>query len=177
MPPAYRQVFVILACVFGLLALVGQLNHVLAPFALSLDVAGLLVAFAGLRLDFRRALVVAFIGGLWFDASAPAAFGRHAFLYALAVCMLARMRTRLPRDEVLVGVVAALFINLAFFVVDGFLDLGSLPDPASAGLRLLADLLVSQLFVALIGPWFFALQLQALHLAGAGPAQVVRRYA
>ena len=177
MPSAFRQVLAILACIFGLLALVGQLNHVLAPFALTLDVAGLLVAFAGLRLDFRRAFIAALIGGLWFDAGTPAAFGRHAFLYALAVCMLSRVRARLPREEVMVGVVAALFVNLAFFVIDGFLDLGSLPDPAAGGLRLLADLGVSQLFIALIGPWFFACQSQALQLVGASPAQAVRRYA
>jgi cell shape-determining protein MreD len=176
MPSASRQVLAVLACVIGLQAIVGQLNHVLSPFALTIHVAGLLVAFAGLRLDFRRALIVALVGGLWFDASAACEFGRHAFLFALAVCMLARMRARLPREEVLVGVVSALFINLAFFVVAGFLDLGALPDPAAGGLRLLADLLVSQLFVALTGPWFFACQSHALKLAGASPAQVVSRY-
>lgn len=177
MSPALRQVLVVLLCTCGLVTLTGQINHVLAPAALTLEVAGLLVAFAGLRLDFRRALIIAFVTGLWVDASAPVVFGRHAFLYALAVCMLARFRARLPREETFVGVVAALFINLAVFVLAGFLDLGTLPDSSAGGLRLLADLVASQLFVALIGPWFFACQIQALRIAGASPTSHTRRYA
>jgi rod shape-determining protein MreD len=177
MSPALRQVLVVLLCTCGLASLTGQINHALAPASLSLEIAGLLVAFAGLRMDFRRALIIAFVTGLWVDASAPVAFGRHAFLYAFAVCMLARFRARLPREETFVGVVAALFINLAVFVLGGFLDLGGLPDSAAGGLRLLADLVASQLFVAVIGPWFFACQLHALRLAGASPASQLRRYA
>lgn len=177
MSPALRQVLTLCACTCGLHSLVGQFNHAVAPYALTVDVVGLLLAFAGLRLPFRPALAVAFLTGLWVDCSAPVAFGYHAFLYGLAICFLARLRARLPREETLVGVVTALFINLAFFVLAGFLDLGSLPDPASGALRLLADLILSQLFAALIGPWFFALQFHSLRLAGAGPAETVRRYA
>jgi rod shape-determining protein MreD len=177
MAPAPRQVLVVLLCTCGLISLTGQLNHALAPAGLTLEVAGLLVAFAGLRLDFRRALIIALLTGLWVDASAPVAFGRHAFLFGFAVCMLSRFRSRLPREETLVGVVAALFINLALFVFAGFLDLGALPDSTSGALRLLADLVASQLFVALIGPWFFASQTHALRLAGASPTSLTRRYA
>jgi rod shape-determining protein MreD len=177
MSPAFRQVLTVLLCTCGLVTLTGQINHALAPSAITLEVAGLLVAFAGLRLDFRRTLIIAFVTGLWVDASAPVAFGRHAFLYGLAVCMLARFRSRLPVESTSVGVVAALFINLAVFVMAGFLDLGALPDSAAGGLRLLADLVSSQLFVALIGPWFFALQAHALRLSGASPASQLRRYA
>ena len=40
------------------------------------------------------------------------------------------------------------------------------PAPAAAWPRLIADLACSQVFLALVAPWFFALQLRALTLAG-----------
>lgn len=177
MPRALRQVLVLLACTGGLVALVGQLNHALAPLALTLSVPGLLVAYAALRLPLRPGLAVACLTGLWIDAAAPVAFGRHALLLGLAFCVLHNLRTRLPREETLVAVVAALFVNLALFVVLALLDLGALPEPASGGLRLLADLFVSQLFTALIGPWFLALQTRALVLTGGRPEVGVSRFA
>ncbi len=177
MPRALRQVLVLLACTGGLSALVGQLNHVLSPLALTITLPGLLVAFAALRLPSGAGLAAALLTGLWLDAGAPVAFGRHAALLGLSFCFVYRVRARLPREETLIGVVVALFVNLGLFVVLAFLDLGELPDPAAGGLRLLADLLVSQLFTVLIGPWFFALQRQALELAGALPAATTSRFA
>ena len=177
MPRALRQVLVLLACTGGLSALVGQLNHVLSPLALTVTLPGLLVAFAALRLPTGAGLAAALLTGLWLDAAAPVAFGRQAALLGLAFCFVHRVRARLPREETLIAVVVALFVNLALFVVLAFLDLGELPDPASAGLRLLADLVVSQLVTALIGPWFLALQRQALERTGALPASTLRRFA
>lgn len=177
MPRTLRQVLVQLACAGGLIGLVGQLNHSLAPLALTLAVPGLVLAYAALRLPPRIALAVALLAGLWTDAASPVAFGRHALLFALVVCLVHNIRGRLPREETLVGVVVALFINLALFVALALLDLGSLPDPASGGLRLLADLLASQLFTALVGPWFLALQDRSLALARARPELLAKRFA
>jgi cell shape-determining protein MreD len=177
MPRSLRQVLVLLACAGGLVGLVGQLNHGLAPLGLTLTVPGLLVCYAALRLPLQPGLLVACLAGLWIDAAAPVAFGRHALLLGLAFCVVHNLRARLPREETLVGVVAALFVNLALFVVFALLDLGALPDPAAGGLRLLADLVVSQLFTALIGPWFIALQTHALQFARARPEAAVSRFA
>jgi rod shape-determining protein MreD len=177
MPTSFRQVFILCLCACVLQSLAGQFNHLVAPFAITLDLAGLLIAFAALRLSFGPALVVALFTGLWVDAYDPVSFGRHAFLYGLAVCLIHQLRGRLPREETFVCVVAALFVNLALCVVAGFLDLGSLPDPAAGALRLLADLVASQLATALLGPWFIALQLRSLQLLGAEPVSALRRYA
>ena len=177
MPRALRQVLVLLACAGGLSALVGQLNHVLSPLALTITLPGLLVVFAALRLPPGAGLAAALLTGLWLDAAAPVAFGRHAALLGLSFCFVHRIRARLPREETLIAVVVALFVNLALFVVLAFLDLGELPDPAAAGLRLLADLFVSQLFTVLAGPWFLALQRQALAYAGALPEATTSRFA
>jgi rod shape-determining protein MreD len=172
-----RQVLVLLACGAVLCALVGQLNHAVSAWALTFSIPGLLITYAALRLPLGAGLAAVFVTGLWLDAVSPLPFGRQAFLFAAAFCLLHRVRDRLPRTETLVGVVAALFVNLALFVALAFLDLGSLPDPAAGGLRLLADLLLSQILTALIGPWFLAFQHASLRLAGASPVQIVSRYA
>jgi rod shape-determining protein MreD len=168
---ATRQALVLLACAAVLGLLTNLVNYSLAPWALTIAAPGLLVAFAALRLPFGAGFTAAFLAGLWLDAASPVPFGRHAFLLALCFCLLHRVRPRLPREAVIVGVVAALFINLALFVLLALFALANLPDPATGGLRLLADLFVSQLFTALVGPWFLAFQSATLRLAGAAPAQ------
>ena len=174
---ALRQVLCQLACAAVLCAIVAQLNHLTAAWALTFATPGLFVAYAGLRLPLGAGLASAFVTGLWLDAATPLPFGRQAFLLALLFCLVYRLRERLPRQETLVGVVAALFVNLALFVALAFFSLGTLPDPAAGGLRLLADLLVSQLLTGLLGPWFLSLQHAALRLAGAAPAQTINRFA
>jgi rod shape-determining protein MreD len=170
---ALRQILALLACGAVLQAGVYQLNHYIAPWALGFSVPGLLVAYAALRLPFGPGFASAFLLGLWLDAASPLPFGRHAFLLALAFCLVHRLRGRFPRTETIVGVVVALFVNLGLFVAIAFLDLGALPDPAAGALRIFGDLLCSQLLTALVGPWFLALQDAALRLVGASPAQTV----
>ena len=63
------------------------------------------------------------------------------------------------------GVVVALLANLGIFLALSLLLLGRHPAPAAAWTRLLADLIFSQIFLALLAPWFFALQREALLLA------------
>ena len=172
MNAAFRQVLALLACAAGLIALLGQANHELSAFALTLSTPGLLVVYSALRLPLSRGLVVTGVTGLLLDAGAPVPFGSHALLLGLGFCALHGVRARLPREETLVGVVAAIFINLGLFVVLAFARLGELPDPGSAALRLLSDLLVSQLATALIGPWFLALQSRALELVGVAPSSL-----
>ncbi len=176
MSTSTRQILVLLLCTGGLVTLLGQLNHGLSTFAVTLSAPGLLVAFAALRLSLKPGLLVALLTGLWLDAVSPVPFGQHALLLGLAFCMLHRVRARLPREEALVGVVAAIFINLGLCIVLASARINDLPDPASGALRLLVDLVASQLATALLGPWFLALQTRALSLAGALPP-ALRRFA
>ena len=177
MSPAARQVLVLTLCAAALGLLLGQLNHALSGLALTLAAPGLLVVFAALRLAPGPGLAVALLAGLCLDAAAPPAlFGRQALLLGFAFCLLHRVRARLPRESRAVAVVAAIFVNLALAIVTAFAGLDQLPHPASGALRLLVDLLLSQLATALLGPWFLALQARALDLAGA-PPPASRRYA
>ncbi len=164
-----RQVLALLACAGILNAIIAQLNHALAPLALTISSPGLLIAFAALRLPAKTGLAVVLCSGLWLDATAPTPFGRQAALLGLAFGLLHNIARRLPREDALVGVVSALFTNLALFVLLAVMDLGVLPDSGAGALRLLADLIVSQVFTTLAGPWFLALQNGLLSFAGTPP--------
>jgi rod shape-determining protein MreD len=166
--PAHRRSLIIAACGFLLWQLIAQGNHYLAPARLYIWVGGLFVTFAGLRLAAQEGFNACFLLGLLIDAVTPVPFGLHAFLFGIAQLVLLRVRHRFAGTETLVAVTVALLANLALFLVMAFLHLGDAPDPASAGLRMLMDLLISQCVLALIAPWFFALQLHSLEFARAG---------
>ena len=96
-------------------------------------------------------------------------FGTLTLLFVTAYTVIFNMRDRLPREETAVRVLVALISNLALFLVLSFVLVGDAPSPGSAWLRLFFDLLCSQIVIALIGPWFFALQDRALLLARTEP--------
>ncbi|HXB01780.1 MAG TPA: hypothetical protein VNV15_03050 [Opitutaceae bacterium] len=155
--------------------LVSQLNHVLAPWHVSLFVGGLLVVFAALRLDFDTGFAAVFLTGLLGDAASPVRFGTQAFLFATAFTLIFSVRGRLPRGEMLVSLVFALLANLGIFIALSLLLLAHTPLPFGVWPRLLLNLLCSQVFLALIAPWFFALQTRTLALAGFEPRDTSRR--
>ena len=59
----------------------------------------------------------------------------------------------------------ALLTNLGIFLVFSFFQIAHAPSPAAVWPRLIVDLLVSQIFIVLVAPWFFALQGEGLLLA------------
>jgi rod shape-determining protein MreD len=105
------------------------------------------------------------LGGLVCDATTPVAFGTHALLFAAAHLILFHLRDRLPKEDNLGLVIVVLFANLALFLVFSLGQIRSSPSPAAVWPRLIADLACTQIFLALVTPWFFALQAQALALA------------
>jgi hypothetical protein len=92
-------------------------------------------------------------------------FGLHAVLFGLAHGFVFNLRGRLDRDGTATQVVVALLANLGLFLSLSLTQIGALPLPGAAWLRLLWDLLWSQLALVLIAPWFFAVQRRALVLA------------
>ena len=160
-----RRWMIPLATMLLLWWVVAEVNHYLAPHGVYLFVGGLLVTFAALRLRLRHGLPATLLAGLAIDAVEPGVpFGTHFVLFAVVHVLLFHVRTRLPRAETVIGVVTALFANLALFLALSVVALGDHPAPGGAWLRLLADLGWSQLFIAAIAPWFFALQARALEL-------------
>ena len=162
-----RTTLIIFACCVVFRFLVSQLNHYLAPTHLSVFAGGLLVTFSALRLDFRAGCWSALLIGLLIDASAPVAFGFHGLLFVSAHVGVYNLRGRFPREETAFGVVVALIANLALFLVITAALLHRSPDPLDMLPRFFADLLVSELLILLVAPWFFALQERSLELSGA----------
>ncbi|AHF91543.1 hypothetical protein OPIT5_16230 [Opitutaceae bacterium TAV5] len=167
MPSGLRRFAILLFAALLLLWLAGQLNQVLVRFGMSVWVGGLLVVFPVLRAGPREGLGLTFLIGLFCDAMTPVPFGLHAFLFAAAHVCVGCLRPRLPVRETLVGVVMALFLNLAFMLVLGILFTASWPDPAIGWMRWMADLVLSQVVIVLVAPWYFALQLRTIELLDA----------
>ncbi len=162
-----RPVLVTALTLLLLWTLVAQVNHAVSEFRIYFFVGSLFVVFAALKLPLRSGFVAAVFAGLLHDANSPVTFGTHTLLFAGAHALVFHLRDRMPRDDTIARLIAALLTNLALFLVFSFIQIARSPAPAAAWPRLIADLICSQLFLALIAPWFFALQHRALVLAGA----------
>jgi rod shape-determining protein MreD len=160
----HRRWLITFATMLLLWSLVGHVNYYLAPYGVSLFAGGLLVTFAALRLSLRNGLMATMLAGLAIDAFEPVPFGTHLLLFAGLHVVLFRLRTRFPREETVFGVVVALLANLALFLALSLLTFGDQPAASAAWLRLFADLGCSQVLIAVVAPWFFALQRRALEL-------------
>ena len=158
-----RRVLALFAAQLALWTLVSTLNHALTGWRVYLFPGALYVAFAALLQPRRPGLVVALLGGLVCDAATPVAFGTHTLLFAAAHLILFHLRDRLPKEDNLGLVIVVLFANLALFLVFSLGQIRSSPAPMWP--RLIVDLACTQVFLALVTPWFFALQAQALALA------------
>jgi rod shape-determining protein MreD len=155
--------FVTLSCTLVMLwALVAELNHVLTELRVYLFVGGLYVTFAALTQPFRSGLAASCIGGMICDANAPVSFGLHLMLFAAAHATVYHLSDRVPRDDNIAAVIVTLLTNLALFLVFSISQIHGSAPSATLGPRLLMDLVCSQVFLALVTPWFFALQARSL---------------
>ena len=161
-----RRVLILTAASLVLALLLGQLNHQLASWQVHVWCGGLFVAFAGLRIAYGAGATAAFLAGLLLDAQSPVPFGTQGLLFLAAHAVIFTIRARAPRDEITVGVVVALLANLGLFLALGFLRIDAGAESSRAWMRSFADLLASQVVLALIGPWFFAFQQRLLEVTG-----------
>jgi cell shape-determining protein MreD len=164
-----RRTLTLFATVILLWILVAELNHALSGVRVHLFAGALFVAFAALTQPIRTGLVVSILGGLVCDANAPVRFGTHLLLFAAAHLTLWHLRDRVQRDDAVSATVVVLLTNLGLFLVFSFTQIFTLPLPDAAWPRLLMDLLCSQVFLAVVTPWFFALQARSLMLARLHP--------
>jgi hypothetical protein len=159
-----RRAAVISLALVLLWAFVARVNDAVAGLHVGFFVGGLFVTYAALMLPLGDGLAAVLIGGAVCDAHAPVAFGTHALLFAVAHVLIFHFRDRLPRDETAGRILVALTANLGLFLAISVKTVGAAPASAAVWLRLIADLVCSQAFLALIAPWFFALQERALAL-------------
>jgi rod shape-determining protein MreD len=129
---------------------------------------GLAITFPALRLAPQQGFNTCFLIGLLFDALSPLPFGLFAFLFSVAHLIIVRVRNRFAAEEALIATIVALITNLVLYVVVTSIVLAQTGGATVSGLRLLLDLILSQLCIALIAPWYFALQERALIFARIG---------
>jgi len=162
-----RPAFITALTLLLLWTLVSQVNHALTGLRVYLFVGSLFVTFAALKLPLRSGLGASLFGGLLCDANCPVPFGTHLLIFAAAHAVIFHLRDRIPRDDTVARLIVVLLTNLAIYLLFSFIQISRSPAPAAAWPRLIADLVCSQVFLAVIAPWFFALQLRALQLARA----------
>ena len=160
-----RLFFVLFATLVLLWAFIAELNHALAELHLYLFVGGLFVGFAALTQPLGSGLAVTLLAALVCDANTPVAFGTHVLLFAAAHLTVFRIRDRVPREDNVASILVVLFTNFALFLVLSFTQVHASPVPAAVWPRLIADLVGSQLLIAIVTPWFFALQARSVALA------------
>lgn len=160
-----RRAVIITLSLILLWAIVAQLNDALSAVRLYVFAGGLFVAFAALTQPRQPGLTAVMLAGLVCDANSPVTFGLHMLLFATAHFILFQLRERVPRDDAVSAIAVVLLTNLALFLVFSFTQIHGSPAPAVTWPRLIADLVCSQIFLALVTPWFFALQAGALAFA------------
>ncbi len=149
-----------------LVTMVAQANHYLAAWQLHLWLGGLLVTPAALSARHRAGAAVVFLTGLAMDATSPVACGTQALVLLAGHALVYTWRDRLARSEATAQAMAALTANLVTFLLLAVAESFTAPRPGGALGRLLADLVASQLVLALVAPWFCALQARLLAPAG-----------
>jgi len=142
--------------------LTGLINQGIAWAHLHVFFGGLFVTFAAIALPPIPGLVAVLLAGAVCDAHSPLPFGTEIILFAAAHAFLRQLRDRVPHDDLVGRVAIALLCNLGLFLALSFLCVGRSPDPSAYWGRAFVDLAVSQLGLALIAPWFFALQEQTV---------------
>jgi len=166
-----RRALVLFLTLLLLWAGMAQVNDALAPEHISLFAGGLFVAYGALFLPLAEGLAASLLAGGVCDAHAPVRFGTQVLLFATAHVLLFAFRERLPHDQAAGRIGIVLLANLAIFLALAFLQAGR-GARASLWPRLGVDLVCSQIFVALIVPWFFALQDRALALIPPDPERM-----
>lgn len=160
-----RRALILFLTLIALWTVVAQLNHALSEARIYLFAGALFVVFAAVTQPRRSGLAASLLGGLLCDAHTPVIFGTHLLLFAAAHVILFHVRDRVPRDDNVSAIIVVLLTNLALFLLFSFTQIHASPAPAAIWPSLIVDLLCSQVFLALVTPWFFALQAHALMLA------------
>src|SRR4051812_31455989 len=114
-----RRIILIFLTQVLLWVLVAQANHALSAFHLYLFVGALFVTYPALALPLREGMIVSLLGGLLCDANIPlspnlprvalALAHTHVLLFLVAHAILYYLRDRIPREETVARVMAALF--------------------------------------------------------------------
>jgi hypothetical protein len=153
------------------LFLIGQANHYLSDFPLfgfgraqvHLFLAGLPLAFAALRLTLGPAVLATVATALAIESQLPLPSGAILLPATACVCVTMVLRPHFNRFEASSAVLAGIAFNLVLLLA---ITLVVFRHTHVSLARVGADMLVSQLALALLTGWFFAAQTALLELFG-----------
>lgn len=142
------------------------LNLLLAQFnnefpSTHLFCGGLFVAYSAFHLHPRAGLCGIFLTGLFMDARLPVPFGTEAVALAVLHVLVFKIRERFNRNENASRIFVAIVANIIFGIV---LAAACRFQQPIRLLPTLASLLLSQLLLFLITPWYFAAQNRLVRL-------------
>jgi hypothetical protein len=156
-----KRTLLVFATLVLLWTVTGLLNQAVAGAHLHFFLGGLYITFAAVALAPMEGLAAVLLGGAVCDAHSPTSFGTQILLFAAAHAFLRHLRDRIPHEEVVGRVAIALICNLGLYLAMSFAWVNEALNPSAYWVRALVDLLASQILLALIAPWFFALQERA----------------
>jgi len=156
---------VILLAQIVLLAIANGLNHALSGWQVSLFVLGIVPMFPALHMSPREGLFCCLVAGLLADAPEPVHFGSSSLMLAAAFLFVVQMRPRLPLDIPAVQAALAISVNLLLYLARFIGESRILPSVSSIWGRMLWEILLSSVLVALVAPWYAAFQARLLSLA------------
>jgi hypothetical protein len=158
-----------------LIAIAREANHYLAQLGISIFLSGLVLPVVALRLSQGPGLVAVVLTGLAMDATGPTAFGSSAIILAAALLVVRALRHRLLREHLSTHLAVALLANLLLFFAQPLFAGTTTAYIAPTPMRVVVDLLLSQLILSALAWWFFALQERALVLWGVNLSEELRQ--
>lgn len=158
-----------------LIAITREANHYLAQLSVSIVLGGLVLPVVALRLSQGPGLLAVVLTGLAFDATGPMAFGSTAIILAAALLVVRALRHRLLREHLSTHLAVALLANLLLFFAQPLFSGSTAAYAAPTPMRVVVDLLLSQLVLCMLAWWFFALQERALVLWGVNLSEELRQ--
>jgi rod shape-determining protein MreD len=153
-----KRGLLVFATLVLLWAITGLINDALAGWHLHVFLGGLYITFAAVALAPIPGLIAVLIAGAICDAHSPTRFGTQIIWFAVAHACLRQLRDRIPHEETVGRVAIALICNLGLYLAMSFAWVGEALDPSAYWTRAFCDLVVSQVVLAVIAPWFLALQ-------------------
>ena len=154
----YARIFVPLASNLVLLIVLQGLNDLLAPFSMSLRLDALYLLFSALYLRFHQGFLVVFFTALVIDAGTPLPYGFSLIVFTIILALVIFTRTNLRRERGYHVAFTAMAANLVILVMISIIMGRDLLLEVSYWQRVLADIFISELAVAVLAYSYVHLQ-------------------
>ncbi len=154
-----------------LFVLLTWVNQWLSMGSVTIYLPAAFVLFTALHGSNRIAFATALVVGLFIDALSPLPYFSQTFVLLLCTTILMSLRQRIRRSSLMQTTAIGLVANtLAFLTLTLLFSLFStLPLDLAVFLRIVIDLLLSQLVFLAVAPWFLEFQKSLLSLSGVNP--------